>query len=534
MDMSVYLKLLMFISICLLVIYLFSKVKWVNEYISKNRNSILGKVIITVIFLIPMLLTSKEAIVINGANINIRDGIAVTSTIFGGPAVGIIVAVLGAIYRYSLGGWTTIGCCSATIFSAIIASVIVKIKKQKLNKITFKEIILYSVLSFVLEIIHLLIFVPLFGEKGFQEAFSLMVQNLLLPMSIMNLLFTFFILLFTKDMIINNSKFLIKNKEKLLNDITNTNSKITEINDNVKVITDELSNIVNEVVNSIDKTDNATECVKNSSDKFFRDSDKEANEISKSKDKFEIFTENISKTVEEVENIKNKYDNITKLNSNGLNIMHQLNTESNDNSKNLVEVSDRINYLSEKSNLINSIIETISDISSQTNLLALNASIEAARAGENGKGFAVVAEEVGKLAESTKNATEDIKTLINDVQEGIERAIESMEITKKNIIKENSTVKETEDAFMNIAEVVNDLIERIDNVTNLLESVRAQKEEIVNVFNTVSEDSKEFVESSKGLKDNSLLLEKEMGNIKQQINILSSSSNELKKVIGEE
>ena len=66
---------------------------------------------------------------------------------------------------------------------------------------------------------------------------------------------------------------------------------------------------------------------------------------------------------------------------------------------------------------INELVQTISEVSEQTNLLALNASIEAARAGEAGKGFAVVASEIGNLAGQTQVSADDIKKMVEEVQE---------------------------------------------------------------------------------------------------------------------
>lgn len=86
-----------------------------------------------------------------------------------------------------------------------------------------------------------------------------------------------------------------------------------------------------------------------------------------------------------------------------------------------------IKLLGERTQLINGIASSISNIANQTNLLALNAAIEAARAGESGRGFAVVADEVRKLAEHTSLATKEISTVISSIQEDTATAINQVQ-----------------------------------------------------------------------------------------------------------
>ncbi len=83
--------------------------------------------------------------------------------------------------------------------------------------------------------------------------------------------------------------------------------------------------------------------------------------------------------------------------------------------------------LSQSARKIGKVIEVIRDIADQTKLLALNAAIEAAGAGEAGKGFAVVANEVKELAKQTGSATEDITTLIDEMQSSTDRMVGAIE-----------------------------------------------------------------------------------------------------------
>ncbi|MBF0454591.1 MAG: methyl-accepting chemotaxis protein [Magnetococcales bacterium] len=93
----------------------------------------------------------------------------------------------------------------------------------------------------------------------------------------------------------------------------------------------------------------------------------------------------------------------------------------------MASIADSTVKLSEQTQNIGEIIDAVNDLADQTNLLSVNAAIEAAKAGEAGRGFSVVAQEVKSLAEKSREATSQIRTILNDIQKATSMAVMATE-----------------------------------------------------------------------------------------------------------
>lgn len=143
------------------------------------------------------------------------------------------------------------------------------------------------------------------------------------------------------------------------------------------------------------------------------------------------------------------------------------------------ESASAIQTLAQEVQDIGQVIDVINAISDQTNLLALNAAIEAARAGEHGRGFSVVADEVRSLAQKTQSSTQQIRAIIERLQEGSERAVQSMVASEK-------ATEETTRTSESMGEALERIVESVDRIVEMGHQVAAANEEQTSVTEDIS------------------------------------------------
>jgi methyl-accepting chemotaxis protein len=145
---------------------------------------------------------------------------------------------------------------------------------------------------------------------------------------------------------------------------------------------------------------------------------------------------------------------------------------------------------------IGNITDVINGISEQTNLLALNAAIEAARAGEQGRGFAVVADEVRKLAEESKNSSEEILNLVKSIAIETKDVIDTTGNVKELIVQQETVANETVASFENIIYSVEEIAPLMEETNSSLKSAEASKLAVIEKIQNVSAVSEEVSASS--------------------------------------
>lgn len=185
---------------------------------------------------------------------------------------------------------------------------------------------------------------------------------------------------------------------------------------------------------------------------------------------------------------------------------------------------ESVSKLGDNAESIGKITETITEISEQTNLLALNATIEAARAGEAGKGFAVVANEIKELARETAEATNQIKSSIEGIQDQTKTTIADISIISGAIDEVdqvvNGIVTAVEEQSVTTSEIV-------ENVSQASQAIGEINENVA----TSSQMTTEMSHHVEQVKEHSVDVRTSSENLRQSADYLSGLSDRLKDLV---
>ncbi len=188
----------------------------------------------------------------------------------------------------------------------------------------------------------------------------------------------------------------------------------------------ELASIIGTVANTAGTLSSSAVSMRSASDQMHRRIDQQAQQTQQAATAMQEMSASIAEVSRHTQSAAETARSAAQTARDGGTIVKQMLGSMHSIASAVTETSNTVGLLGDDSKRISQIVTVIDEIARKTNLLALNAAIEAARAGDQGRGFAVVAGEVRRLAESTAQATGEIASMIQGIQDRTRTAIASM------------------------------------------------------------------------------------------------------------
>lgn len=241
--------------------------------------------------------------------------------------------------------------------------------------------------------------------------------------------------------------------------------------------------------------------------------------------------ESIVQTLEYSESMVQVAKNSEELNKKSIRMMESLKKQSESIGRTNQGVAASMRELQERTGAVKTVADTIFDISSQTNLLALNASIESARAGEAGRGFAVVADEIRKLAEKTRQETESISVILNELSEHAESAVSAVSKSIEATNEQDGMISQVSQSFEEMNSNVTELISSIGNIDSRLSLLSDSNNRIVDDITHLSSSTEEVTASSMQASELSVQNMQNAESTKEMLNRVLDASHQLDQYI---
>ncbi|MDR3598198.1 methyl-accepting chemotaxis protein [Clostridium sp.] len=315
----------------------------------------------------------------------------------------------------------------------------------------------------------------------------------------------------------NSMKIMQESLGKMIKKIKENSSNINMQSENLSSVSEEIASVSQNVTEAISEIAKGTSA--------------QSEDLVNITDILNEFSDKLSGMVREIQAVDSNSREVSTMANGSSNEMNQLNQSVTNVSNSFKEFYGKIVGLGKDINEINEITNIINSIAEQTNLLALNAAIEAARAGEAGKGFSVVAEEIRKLAEQSKDSSENITKLINVISKNTDTIVQESVVMDDEMMNQAKIIDNSITSFKKIIQAVDEVIPKIETVKNSAEHIESDKNTILNRIEGLSSISVEASASAEEISASSEEMNASTEEVASAAQILSSTTNEMMKEV---
>jgi len=186
-------------------------------------------------------------------------------------------------------------------------------------------------------------------------------------------------------------------------------------------------------------------------------------------------------------------------------------------------IAEHILALSEQTQQVGEIIATVEDLADQSNLLAVNAAIEASGAGDQGRRFAVVAQEVRSLAERSKTATVQVRTILTDIQRATNAAVLATEQGTKGaeegarlVEQAGSAIRQLDETIRHSAEAAQQIVASVGQQGAGMDQIAAAMTSINQATTETAAGTRQLQKSAENMNDLAQRLTNLLGRYKLQ------------------
>lgn len=296
--------------------------------------------------------------------------------------------------------------------------------------------------------------------------------------------------------------------------------RIKENSSNINMQSENLSSISEEIASV---SQNVTEAIS----EVAKGTSNQSEELIHITETLDNFSHKLSGMVKEIHVVDSNSREMSVMANYSSSEMNGLNQSVTNVSNSFKKFYGKIIALGKDINEINEITNLINNIAEQTNLLALNAAIEAARAGEAGRGFSVVAEEIRKLAEQSKDSSENISKLINGIAQNTDVIVQDSIMMDDELLNQVKVIDNSIASFKKIIEAVDEVIPKIETVKNSAENIENDKNSILNRIDGLSSISVEVSASSEEISASSEEMNASTEEIASSALILNNMTNQM-------